>query len=152
MGEAVFQLVIFLLCSFCLERVISFSSNQLMTHKEKTFTHCIVCQLFMFLGQSFPCSFGLQIQMSLKICYSLFSIGCGPFVQSFNRSDLPDGFKMTEEHDSVSSPRSIDVASKLTYYSGSKTFYPGISVNWTTPTASKFIIYLRIPVPVNVKQ
>ena len=106
----------------------------------------------MVLGQSFRYPFGLQVQVSLKICYFLFSIGCRPFVQSFKRSDFPDGFKMTEEHDSVSSPRSIDVASKLTYYSDSRTFYPEISVNWTTPTASKFIIYLRIPVPVNVKQ
>ncbi|RUS81270.1 hypothetical protein EGW08_010974 [Elysia chlorotica] len=72
------------------------------------------------------------------VCVEEFeSPDCRPFLQRFNRSDLPEGFSLTDDDDSVQKPESLMLTPKMTEFVSGQTeyLYPGTLVDWTSPVA-----------------
>ncbi|GFR63051.1 interleukin-17 receptor D, partial [Elysia marginata] len=64
---------------------------------------------------------------------------CKPFVESFNRSALPEGFALTHDDDSVQKPESIELTSRMTpyrYKDNIRYLIPGVNIVWTSPIAN----------------
>ena len=68
-----------------------------------------------------------------------FSSDCRPFLKHFNRSDLPAGFPLSDDDDSVQRPESVDLTSAMNQYhhDGAEYFVPAAYVNWNSPVASE---------------
>ncbi|GFS18640.1 interleukin-17 receptor A-like [Elysia marginata] len=65
---------------------------------------------------------------------------CKPFVESFNRSALPEDFALTHHDDSVQRPESMEMTPQLNEYVNRTThkryLAPGVKIGWTSPVAS----------------
>ncbi|KAK3700618.1 hypothetical protein RRG08_032419 [Elysia crispata] len=62
---------------------------------------------------------------------------CRPFLEHFSRSDLPDGFFLTDDDDSVQRPESLDLTFSMEQVNqkGSKSAVPAVRVHWSPPVA-----------------
>ncbi|KAK3700622.1 hypothetical protein RRG08_032423 [Elysia crispata] len=94
------------------------------------------------ISKSHPCSLEVFQEQSADLIEDLCleeynDSDCRPFLEHFSRSDLPDGFSLTDEDDSVQRPESLDLRFLVEQdkHKGKEYIMPAAYVNWISPFA-----------------
>ncbi|RUS78953.1 hypothetical protein EGW08_013294, partial [Elysia chlorotica] len=113
------------------------------------FSYCLLilsslCIEFAFAA-SVPCTLKVFEEHSTNnqpiegVCLEEFETpDCQPFLRQFNRSDLPKGFSLTDDDDSVEKPETLTLSLRQTIHRYDEIEYviPAVLFDWRAPVSS----------------